>query len=47
MFRRLENNITYFFCKKDFYEQHQTEILFKIITIFRIKMSQKKNKHYK
>ena len=26
MFRRLQNNITFFFCKKNFYKQHENKI---------------------
>ena len=33
MFRKQQNTITYIFYKKHLYKKHQTEILFKIITI--------------
>ena len=29
MFRRLQNNITCFFCKKHFYKQHQKDLILK------------------
>ena len=42
MFRRLQNNITCFSCKKNFYKQHQAEISFEIMLTSGIKRSQKK-----
>ena len=44
IFRRLKNNVTYFFYKQQFYKQHLGEIWFGIVAILRIKRSQKKNK---
>ena len=47
MFRRLQNNVTWFLYMQHFYVWHQPEIWSKVIAILSSKSSQKKNKHSK
>ena len=47
VFKRLQINITCFFCKKHLHKKNQAEIRFVIITVSCIKGSSEKNKYYK